>query len=315
VKCIRVALDWSPNTLHAGLLIGKYSGAYRRAGLDVVLESPEEDAYINTPAKKLVTGQVHVAIAPSDSVISYRTLHKEYPVIGIATIQQRHNSAIVSLSGSGIEQPKNLDGKRYGSYSARFEDAIVRQMIRNDGGCGMVRIVHPPKLSMWDALINGEIDSTWIFVPWEGALARKEGIELHLFNPEDFGVPYAYSPLMLTTERLLKRYPEHFKEFMALTARCYEWAARFPADAAELLAACNIHPDLNDAEFNRYSLELLAPALLNTDGKWGLMQPSGFQPYCHWLEKHELIKHPETEIILEVSSRCNHWFSNEFLPY
>ncbi len=159
MKCIRIALDWTPNSLHVGLLLARYSGAYRKAGLDVILESPEDDQYLNTPMKKLVTGQIHVAIAPTDSVISYRTLHKEYPVVAIAAIQQHHNSAIATLADSGIDKPADLDGKVYGSYGARFEDAIVRQMVRHNGGNGMLRIVRPPKLSMWDALLEGEIDS------------------------------------------------------------------------------------------------------------------------------------------------------------
>lgn len=313
MKCIRIALDWTPNSLHVGLLLARYSGAYRKAGLDVILESPEDDQYLNTPMKKLVTGQIHVAIAPTDSVISYRTLHKEYPVVAIAAIQQHHNSAIATLADSGIDRPAELDGKVYGSYGARFEDAIVRHMVRHDGGNGMLRIVRPPKLSMWEALEEGEIDATWIFLPWEGALAQASGKKLHLFKPEDYGVPYATSPLMITTERLLERYPKEFRMFMKITRAHYEWAAKNLKEAAQFLAKAQIHPTLNQAETVFRTLDMLAPALVDSHGVWGGINVQQSQSFCNWLESHDLICDPETEMPVQVSHRCSQWFSNAWL--
>jgi ABC-type nitrate/sulfonate/bicarbonate transport system substrate-binding protein len=313
VKCIRIALDWTPNAIHVGLLLARYSGAYRKSGLDVILESPEEDQYLNTPMKKLVNGQIHIAIAPTDSVISYRTLHKEYPVVSIAAIQQQHNSAIATLAESGICRPAELDGKVYGSYGARFEDAIIRHMVRDDGGNGMLRIVRPPKLSMWDALLEGEIDATWIFLPWEGALAKARGKKLNLFKPEDYGVPYATSPLMITTERLLDRYPAEFRLFMQITKAHYEWAAKNPKDAAHFLVKAQIHPSLNQSDTIAQTLDMLAPALLDKNGEWGSNSIERSQVFCNWLEAHDLICDPETEMPVQVSQRCSQWFSNAWL--
>jgi ABC-type nitrate/sulfonate/bicarbonate transport system substrate-binding protein len=44
--------------------------------------------------------------------------------------------AIVTLKSSGIEAPKQLDGKKYASYEGRFEMPIIQQLIRDDGGKG-----------------------------------------------------------------------------------------------------------------------------------------------------------------------------------
>ena len=43
---------------------------------------------------------------------------------------------------------------------------------------------------------KGGADATWIFAGWEGVLARRAGLSLNLFAPEDFGVPYGYSPVL-----------------------------------------------------------------------------------------------------------------------
>jgi hypothetical protein len=39
-------------------------------------------------------------------------------------------------AASGIDRPKQLDGRKYASYAARYEGRIVQQLIRNDGGAG-----------------------------------------------------------------------------------------------------------------------------------------------------------------------------------
>lgn len=64
-----VALDWTPNTNHAGLALAATKGWFADAGLDVKLLSPHADGYEATPASHLVNGSAHFACVPSESVI------------------------------------------------------------------------------------------------------------------------------------------------------------------------------------------------------------------------------------------------------
>ena len=69
-------------------------------------------------------------------------------------------------------------GRRYASYGGRFEEAIVKQMIRNDGGdCNSVRIHTLPKhgytpdIEAESSVVaanlkHGLSDATWIFEHW-----------------------------------------------------------------------------------------------------------------------------------------------------
>ena len=67
---IKVALDWTPNTIHTGLYVAQQTGLYAQRGLDVQLLPPDAD-YSQTPAKRLETGEVDLAICPSESCIAY----------------------------------------------------------------------------------------------------------------------------------------------------------------------------------------------------------------------------------------------------
>ena len=110
-----------------------------------------------------------------------------------ALLRDRNTSAIVTLKSSGINSMKDLDGKRYASYAARFEGRIVQRMIQHAGGVGDYVEDTPPMLGIWNTLLEGEADATWVFTQWEGVEAKLKGVELNAFPVCDFGVPYAYS--------------------------------------------------------------------------------------------------------------------------
>lgn len=65
---VKVALDWTPNTIHSGMLIACEAGIYENRGLTVELLSPGPH-YTKTPAKQLEDGEVdlvssHHSFAP-----------------------------------------------------------------------------------------------------------------------------------------------------------------------------------------------------------------------------------------------------------
>ena len=114
-------------------------------------------------------GNNDLCIAPSESVISCWTSDAgRIKPIAIAALLQNDGSAIVTKASSGITDPSMLDGHTYASYDGRFEMNIVRQMIKNAGGKGEVIETIPKKLDCFDALLRGDVDSTWIFLAWEG---------------------------------------------------------------------------------------------------------------------------------------------------
>ncbi len=237
MKDIAVALDWTPNTNHAGFYVAKAKGFYADAGLNVALLSPHLDEYKDTPASKLTSGKAQFAVTPSETVISFHTnTAEEKPkIVAVATLLQDSTSAIVTLKSSGIDKPAQLDGKRYASYAARFEGRIVQQMIRNDGGKGDYIELVPPMLGIWNTLLTGDADATWIFSAWEGIQAKRKGIELNSFKLEDYNIAYGYSPVLITLPSTLSDDADMVKAFLAATSKGYKFAVENPKAAAELL--------------------------------------------------------------------------------
>ena len=289
---LKVALDWTPNTLHAGILLAEARGYFKDKDLQVELINPAFDDYAVTPAQRLAQKQVHVAIGPAESVISYNTLGEQsVSLLAIAAVLQKDTSAIVTLQDSGITRPAQLDGKVLGSYGARFEDDIVRQLIIKDGGQGKFTTKEPAKLAMWEQLLDHTVDAAWIFLPWEGIKAKYEGnIQLNVFQLKNFGIPYGYSPLLITHQDFIRDESQALRAFLQAVEQGWRDVYDNTEKAARRLQEHMNHPDFQNLEILKQSLDMIAPAVLNDAGQWGFMGGYHWVDFLDWLVETQVLK-------------------------
>lgn len=287
MKKLRIALDWTPNTNHTGFFVARDKDYYKEAGIDLTILSPLQDDYSTTPAKKLELGETDLAIAPTESLISFRTKSDPFLIRAIAALLQDDVSAIATLKSSGIDRPKQLDDKSYASYGARYEDQIVKQMIKNDGGEGDLELHYPSKLGIWNTLVDGTYDATWIFTAWEGVEAENRGIDLTNFRLGDFDIPYGYSPVLCASEGAINDDSETLTKFLSATQRGFDFAISNPQEATDILK-----PELTDHDRRHIDL-LKSQQMLNNYYKvteqWGIMDSKVFTSFVNWLQKHDLV--------------------------
>lgn len=305
---LTIALDWTPNTNHTGFFVALNKGFYEAANLEVILRSPEEDHYKKTPAKLLVEQAVDFAIAPSESVIAYNSRTNRPNLIAIAALLQKDASAIVSLKEGEITSLKDLDGRKYASYDARFEDTIVEEMIKKAGGKGKHIKTTPDKLGIWNTLLAGEADVTWVFMPWEGVMARRKNISLNSFTLDQFDIPYGYSPVLLARPEFLEENSESVGRFLAATKKGFHWAAENAKEAAAILSKLGEHEDLKDLEFVAESQNEINAYYLNNNKQWGLMDDSRWANFVSWLVAHQLLTNEEETLLQQ-----NTLYTNKYL--
>lgn len=282
---LAVALDWTPNINHIGFFVAQEKGFYKQRYLDVSIDHPGLDNYILTPAKKVENGLADFALCPTESVLSYRTKSSPFPLIAVAAILQQDLSAIAVRADTNIYSPRDLDGKTYASYKARYEDHIVRQLIKNDGGKGSISLVYPEKLGIWETLVKGDYDATWVFTNWEGVQVQREEVAFTYFKMEDFGIPYSYSPVLAANEKVLLQKREVYKNFLAATKEGYAFCQQFPDEAATILSK---HIPKHDQNIDlRVALEKSIKAFAIGDS-WGTLNKDEVKTFLEWLQKHGL---------------------------
>lgn len=286
MQTLKLALDWTPNTNHIGFFVAKALGFYEAEGIQLEITNPSEDNYALTPAKKVEKDIVDFAIAPFESVISLNNKSNPVNAIAIFAVLQNDLSSIASLRSLQLESPKDLDTKIYASYKARYEDHIVKQMIKNDGGEGNLNITYPDKLGIWNTLLEGNADATWIFDNWEGVEAKAKGIALKHFRMKDFGIPYGYSPVVLTKKENIAIHQEAYAGFVKASQRGFLHTQEHPKQARDILEKELTAYDLANVPLDE-SIAYTAPHFGDQE-KCGKMEHQRVVDFMQWLVDHQL---------------------------
>jgi ABC-type nitrate/sulfonate/bicarbonate transport system substrate-binding protein len=283
---LKLALDWTANTNHTGFYIAQVKGFYQENKIDIEIQTPEADNYQVTPAKKIELNIADFALCPMESIVSFRTKVKPFPLTAIGTIFQDDLSRICVPKSSGLERPADLDNTIYASYKARYEDHIVRSMIKNDGGNGDIEVIYPEKLGIWNTLLENKAHSTWIFDNWEGVMARMQGVELNYFKMEDFDIPYGYSPIIACSESCIARNPNRLRAFMEASRKGFLYAKNNPEEAAEILLQ-HLPKHERERAMVRAS-QHIANAHYGDENTWGVMDMNKIQNFYDWLHREGL---------------------------
>lgn len=277
---LKLALDWTPNINHIGFFVAKDKGFYKDLGLDIELVNPSDDNYELTPAKKVELGLADLALCPTESILSYRSKKSPFQLIAISSILQEDLSAIVVLEKNGINTPKDLDNKIYSSYKARYEDGIVKEMMKNDGGKGDLQIIYPQKLGIWNTLLTGVADATWIFLNWEGILAEDMSEKFTYFKLDDYQIPYSYSPVIAANEASVDKDLKKYQLFLQATKKGYLYCKEFQQEAIELFAK---YISKEDQTINlEKALAYTAPYFGN-EQTFGLLSETVVTQFLEWI--------------------------------
>ncbi|CAL8460828.1 g359 [Coccomyxa elongata] len=253
--------------------------------LDVSLIFPEGN--YTPPADLVRSASATFGICPSETVISSNTQTRHPPLKAVATLLEDDTSAIVTLKSSGLDRPSQLDGKIYASYAARYEGRVVQEIIRADGGKGDFMEATPAVMGIWDTLLKGDADATWIFTGWEGVDAQLKGVDLNVFKLADYGIPYGYTPVLVALPQTLQEKPDVVRAFLRATARGFQYAAQHPAEAAKYLLAAGA--DSMDEKLATASQEMVSMHYLDAAGRWGHMQADRWDKFLDWLDDKGLL--------------------------
>ncbi len=300
MQTLKIALDWTPNINHVGIFVARALGYYRANMLDVEILNPLDDNYALTPGKKLELGLADFSIAPFETVISLNNKKASVDAVAVYAILQEDISSIASLKRAGFKSPKDLDAKTYASYKARYEDAIVKKMIINDGGTGNLDINYPNKLGIWNTLLQGEADATWIFDNWEGIEAETKNIALNKFTMRDYGVPYCYSPVILTKKSNIEKNIKNYKAFIEATKKGYAFSVENQDQSIDILKEYLTDYDkeqIDLLEAMRYTVPYFGE-----NKTFGFMKAKRVNDFLKWLVTCNL----ENEIILKQQLFTNY---------
>ena len=271
-QTVRLALDWVPNTNHTGIYVALAKGWYEEAGVNLQI-LPYGSV---SPEALVANGQAEVGVSSTEGVLGAAAAGES--VVSVAAMLSTNTAALAVLKNSGITQPKELDGKIYAAFGSTYEDPTIATVIQSDGGSGNFRSALL-NVAGFDALLAGRADFVWIFRGWQGVQAEREGIDLTLFNFNDYGVPDYYTPVLVSSPDGVTNNADALKAFLRATARGYTFAANNPEEAAELLVKTAPAGSFPDPDLVRESQKLVSTFYVAKGEAWGQQRPDMWVGY------------------------------------
>lgn len=297
---ITFVLDWTPNTNHTGLYVAKEKGYFKKEGLDVEIVQPPEDG-----ADALVaSGKAQFGVSFQDSMAPGVAGDNALPNTAVAALIQHNTSGIISRKGEGMERPKGLEGKKYATWDAPIEKAMMQNVVEKDGGdFSKVELIPSTVTDEVSALKSKSVDAIWIFYAWAGVATEVADLETDYFAFKDINPVFDYyTPVVIANNDFLEEKPDTAKAFLQALKQGYEDAIADPDEAASILLEAS--PEL-DEELVKASQEYLKDQYKADVKQWGYIDPARWNAFYGWLNENGLS---------EAELPENAGFSNDYLP-
>ncbi|NGP18795.1 ABC transporter substrate-binding protein [Devosia aurantiaca] len=153
---VTLRLAWIAGGVDAPIFVADAKGYFEEAGLDVEIV----DGNGSTGTIQAVgNGDFDIGIAGLGVLAQARQQTGADTMIAVAGLVQKDPTSIISLEGSGITSPKDLEGKRLGTDAGNLEDGMIRAFAAaNDVDFDSIEIVVINGGADRVALLNGDVD-------------------------------------------------------------------------------------------------------------------------------------------------------------
>ncbi|MEH7344960.1 ABC transporter substrate-binding protein [Bacillus sp. JJ1532] len=285
---LSIMLDWYPNAVHSAIYVAKEKGYFEDVGLNVKIEMPADT---NDHLKLAATGKVDLAISYQSQLLVSRA--ENIPVVSIAAFVRHSLDAIMYKTESGIQSPKDLEGKNVGYPSASVSEAVVSSMVEIDGGdMSKVKLTDVG----WDLMASLATDNVdalvGAYINHEQVLLKKEGYNIDVLHLPDYGVPDNYELIIVTGEKTLSKKKESIEKFWHAITKGHEDVKADPDAGLQVLLDHENDSFPLDKEVEKESLQVLLPLMEDKDVPFGYQAEASWQNVADWLYKSKVIKEP-----------------------
>jgi NitT/TauT family transport system substrate-binding protein/putative hydroxymethylpyrimidine transport system substrate-binding protein len=246
-----IALDFTPNAVHAPIYAAVREGLDRRHGVRLRIREPGSAP--NSLAL-LTSGRVDVGILDIHDLALAR--ERGIDVVGVGALVQKPLAALIARDT--VRRPRDLAGRRVGVSGLPSDPAFVRAIVEGDGGdYARVRQVTIGFQAV-SSILSGRVDAVPAFWNAEGVALRERGVRIREFRVEDYGAPAYPEVVLVTARRTLQRKRALVERVLAAIADGVRSVIARPEPAAAQIATAAGQADLR---LVRAQLRALRPVL------------------------------------------------------
>ena len=265
LQTVKIALDYTPNVNYLGIDVAKSKGYFAAQGINAVILP-----YANASAEQLIqAGQTDLGISYPPDVIINNASGLRYRAVGALVTDS--TTALAVLASSKYTRPAQLNGKLYGGFGIASDKPLVTAILRADGVRNAVFKQVVLNADVITALAAHRIDYTAVFGGIDDVTAALQGTKLRIFPYSRYlgaAGNYPNAVYVASDADIAKRGPILARALKAL-AQGYEFAARHPAAAEQILIADNATALSGARNIVVATGNATAPHFLDHAGVWG----------------------------------------------
>ena len=275
---VRFLLNRPADLQHSPWYMAEEQGFFAEENLDVGIQPAPADGSSVTTLTAVASGEMDIGIADVTSMMLALEQDPDLPVTIIFQHETGSRFAVMSLkSGANVDEPEDLkEVPVYTLLSASVDEIL--QAWAFEQGLGKLTFKDVNTTAYAQFLLAGRIPTAVSTVEGEFALrelAAKEGEELVMFAPREFGLDEIYGGVMVVNDDFAAEHPDAVEGFVAATLRGFEFTAdnmdaviefmhaKFPIIAEEIepLARLQLRIDLATDE-GRVDIGVIDPAAM-----------------------------------------------------
>ena len=290
-KELSLALDWYPNSNHAGIYSAIDEGFFDEEGIKLSVYTPSDPTAI---ISSVASGRDDFGLSYHPDILQAQSAGLE--IISVLSISQHPLNSIMTLKKSEIKNPSDLRGKVVGfpgipSNKAMLETVLASQNINiND-----VETVDVG-FELVKALVSGSVDAI-IGAYWthESIVMELQGYEIEIMRLEEWGVPDYYELILITNKSFLEENKSDVEKVVNSFKKGYEFSIKNPQESITSLISI-AGEEIVEEDVERAGVELLIPMWQSNNLPFGHQDISKWEETYEWMYQNNFL---EKELIIE----------------
>jgi NitT/TauT family transport system substrate-binding protein len=228
---LTLQLKWLPQSQFMGYYVAQAKGYYKDEGIDITLLPGGSDII---PEQQVSTGVADIGVTWVSSLLKYQ--EKGWGFVEVAQVFQKSAMLLVSKTETGIKTPKDLKGKKVGSWFGGNEYELYALIesagLDKDKDLKMVQ----QDFTM-DQVKKGDIDAASAMTYNEYGLLLESGYtkdKLNVLDVNDYGVAMLEDCLFVT-KKWAQKNPDLLVRFLRASIKGWADAAKDPVAAGTLV--------------------------------------------------------------------------------
>jgi NitT/TauT family transport system substrate-binding protein/putative hydroxymethylpyrimidine transport system substrate-binding protein len=226
---VTVALDFTPNPVHAPIYTARREGLDRDEGVSLRIRPPGARP---DSLKLVLSGRADLAVLDIHDLALAR--ERGVDAVAVGALVQKPLGALVAQPS--FARPQDLNGGRIGVSGLPSDPAFVRAIVENDGGDYDTVDEITIGFNAVASLLGRKVDAVPVFWNVEGVILRERGKSFREFRVEDYGAPQYPEVVLVTTRKLLERRRPELERAVAALTRGVDATLADPEAAASEIA-------------------------------------------------------------------------------